>query len=85
MHDNKGRLLPSILASLLRRLSHWSFTAVLQEYRSFLPAEKVWTDGEPGKPEKGRERAGDLEVSRPGGRAVAPAAAASKGPRGKGG
>ena len=74
VHDNKGRLLPSILASLLRRLSHWSYTAVLQEYRSFLPAEKVWTDGEPGKPEKGRERAGDLEVS--------PAAATARSRRG---
>ena len=66
IHDNKGRLLPSILSALLRLMNRWSFTSVLAEYRSFLPDEKVWAEGEVGKPDKGRERMADLEVS-PGG------------------
>ncbi|KDE06985.1 hypothetical protein MVLG_02723 [Microbotryum lychnidis-dioicae p1A1 Lamole] len=61
IHDNKGRLLPSILGALLRLLQHWSFTATLAEYRMFLPDEKVWAEGQVGKPEKGRERVADLE------------------------
>lgn len=64
IHDNKGRLLPSILGSLLRLLNHWSFTSALAEYRSFLPDEKAWIEGQAGKPERGRERLADLEVSR---------------------
>lgn len=63
IHDNKGRYLPSILIALLRLLNKWSFVSVLEEYRTFLPEEKVWPVGEMGKPEKGRERVGDLEVS----------------------
>ncbi|ORY79717.1 tyrosine phosphatase family-domain-containing protein [Leucosporidium creatinivorum] len=61
IHDNKGRLLPSILSALLRLMNRWSFTSVLAEYRSFLPDEKVWAEGEVGKPDKGRERIADLE------------------------
>ncbi|KAM0792539.1 hypothetical protein ACM66B_005208 [Microbotryomycetes sp. NB124-2] len=61
IHDNKGRLMPSILIGLIRLMCHWSFTAMLQEYRTFLPDEKVWAEGEVGKPDKGRERIADIE------------------------
>lgn len=58
---NKGRLLPSLLCALLRLLNNWTFTSTIEEYRSFLPEEKVWSVGVSGKPEKARERVGDLE------------------------
>ncbi|KAL8281360.1 hypothetical protein RQP46_006394 [Phenoliferia psychrophenolica] len=44
IHDNKGRILPSVLSALLRLLQRWSFTAVLAEYRAFLPDEKIWPE-----------------------------------------
>lgn len=55
--------MPSILGALLRRMNHWSFASILAEYRAFLPDEKVWAEGEIGKPDKGRERIADIEVS----------------------
>lgn len=43
-------------------MNHWSFASILAEYRAFLPDEKVWAEGEIGKPDKGRERIADIEV-----------------------
>lgn len=47
-------------------MNNWTYTSVLAEYRSFLPDGKVWpvwAEGDAGRPDKGRERIADLEVS----------------------
>ncbi|GAA6026771.1 hypothetical protein JCM8097_005849 [Rhodosporidiobolus ruineniae] len=37
IHDNKGRLMPSLVSSLLRLVCGWTLDAALHEYRLFLP------------------------------------------------
>lgn len=67
IHDNKGRILPSLISAILRLMTGWTLESALTEYRSFLPPADDWIT-EPdqerlGKPKKEKERIGDIQVS----------------------
>ncbi|GAA5919941.1 hypothetical protein JCM1841_000058 [Sporobolomyces salmonicolor] len=63
IHDNKGRLLPSIISALLRLLTGWTLDAALTEYRMFLPPADNWVPEKEreGKPKKDKERIADIQ------------------------
>ncbi|GAA5913191.1 hypothetical protein JCM6882_005813 [Rhodosporidiobolus microsporus] len=46
IHDNKGRLLPSLLSAIIRLICGWTFDAALSEYRLFLPQPDDWVPEE---------------------------------------
>ncbi|GAA5900339.1 uncharacterized protein JCM6883_002813 [Sporobolomyces salmoneus] len=70
IHDNKGRILPSLISAILRLLTNWTLESALLEYRSFLPPAEDWvSDIESkgnkerlGKPKKEKERIGDIQL-----------------------
>ncbi|GAA5856559.1 hypothetical protein JCM3766R1_002406 [Sporobolomyces carnicolor] len=66
IHDNKGRILPSLISAILRLMTGWTLESALTEYRSFLPPADDWIT-EPdkerlGKPKKEKERIGDIQL-----------------------
>ncbi|GAA6001215.1 hypothetical protein JCM10207_007468 [Rhodosporidiobolus poonsookiae] len=62
IHDNKGRIVPSIISSILRLMCGWTLDAALHEYRLFLPPTEDWVPEElkPKKAKKDKERVADL-------------------------
>ncbi|GAA5947253.1 hypothetical protein JCM3765_001592 [Sporobolomyces pararoseus] len=69
IHDNKGRILPSLISAILRLMTNWTLESALLEYRMFLPPADDWiADLEPknkeklGKPKKEKERIADIQL-----------------------
>ncbi|BGP14089.1 hypothetical protein JCM10213_002384 [Rhodosporidiobolus nylandii] len=66
IHDNKGRLLPSLLSAIIRLISGWTLDAALAEYRLFLPAVDDWVPEEALekalKKKKEKERIADIHL-----------------------
>ncbi|GAA5941034.1 uncharacterized protein JCM15063_000626 [Sporobolomyces koalae] len=47
IHDNKGRILPSLISAILRLLTDWTLESALLEYRMFLPPADDWVTTTP--------------------------------------
>ncbi|GAA5845353.1 hypothetical protein JCM5353_006348 [Sporobolomyces roseus] len=69
IHDNKGRILPSLISAILRLMTNWTLESALLEYRMFLPPADDWGHDydlkhkeRPGKPKKEKERIADIQL-----------------------
>ncbi|BGO89810.1 hypothetical protein NBRC10512_007227 [Rhodotorula toruloides] len=61
IHDNKGRIVPSIISAILRLMCDWSLDAALAEYRKFFPSTEDWVHDDPAEIERGAKKKKDKE------------------------